>query len=222
MQLWEYLLAEDKRLDLSDPARAWDWIRHQSWMTTPARWTNRAQEAWPRSLQALKSIAARCRRKRPRTLTEEQSREYEELDSVAALYIDSLRPAIVFRPRGPGVLFADTFHFAVTPTEMMEFPPGSGEMQRVFVQRPTEHYFERDDWSVFWQVVFHGLLTGSGQAVCEVCGGLLGDKTPLGRTKKQRQCAKCRRKKWWDKQPIEKKREKWRIDNKKRKRKEQP
>ena len=118
------------------------------------------------------------------------------------------------------LLLADTYRgFRLMPTvraggffvPLRGGPPDLGD--RSAVEGTPEQYW-RDDWNVFWQVVFHGLLVESGPALCEGCGALLGRKTRTGRDKKQRWCGKCRYRKWAVKQPKKKMRAKWRADKK--------
>jgi hypothetical protein len=86
---------------------------------------------------------------------------------------------------------------------------------------PDSETFWWDGASVFWQLVFLGLLEDTGPAVCRGCGALLGDLTPTGRRKKASVCKSCTYRNWWDSQPSERKRDRWNTDYRKRKKRQQ-
>jgi hypothetical protein len=208
------LAAAEQRRNLSNPVAAWKWIQSQPWCPGESLWTPRAQENWPRNLIAFRSLARRLRCKKGR-VSAKKATVFQLEDGVAMSYLFLLRPVFVARSGGPW--FEDTFvAVELGPTmktpKVFAVPPGHPMPERIAVP-PTEvavqPWYTVDDWDVFWQVAFYGLLTGSGPAVCENCGELLGRN-------RAKQCGKCRRRKWWDKQPQEKKREKWRTDNMKR------
>jgi hypothetical protein len=212
MELWEYLLAADRRSDLSEPAAAWAWIQTQPWgsATEGGRWTDRAKAEWRPNLLALRGIARRLQRKRPRRLTEDQVAALRDEDWVAYRYIRLMHPCALHPDGGSAVLFGDAYlGFRLMPTRPVV---GSAAlMGRESLDGTPEEYWI-DDWAVFWQVVFHSLLQDGGPAVCQTCGAFLGRQTKTGRHKKQRQCGKCRWRKWRAKQPKKKMREKWKQD----------
>jgi hypothetical protein len=81
---------------------------------------------------------------------------------------------------------------------------------------PNSEVWWLDNASLFWQIVFLSLLEDSGPAVCQVCGAILGDKTPKGRKKRQTVCKRCRWREWWGKQSKDRKRARWRADYRQR------
>jgi hypothetical protein len=81
---------------------------------------------------------------------------------------------------------------------------------------PHPQMYWLNDCQFFWQCIFLSMLTGSGPAVCQGCGRMMGDKTAKGRPKKACWCNRCRQRNWRKKQSIEKMRRKWRTDQKKK------
>jgi len=61
----------------------------------------------------------------------------------------------------------------------------------------------------FWRLVFASLATDELPPLCRGCGKQLG-KTPGGRWPRADVCKKCRFREWYDKQPEEKHRARWR------------
>jgi hypothetical protein len=211
MQLWKYLLDADKANDLSEPESAWTWIQAQRWDVRPEQWTELAKRSWGRMLPVLRSIAVRLSRKRPRRLTPAQVEIYTMEDWFAQEYLNLLQPVAVHKDGSPadGLLFKGTYlKFQPMPTYVAgNFTPQGGVLRRWCEGKPEE--YGRDDFQVFWQVVFQGLLMDSAPAVCETCGGAV-------KGKRQRQCERCRWKKWWEKKSTTEKRQKWQEDNRNR------
>jgi hypothetical protein len=223
MQTWEYLLAADRRADLSDPAAAWAWIQGQPWgaSTEERFWTEPARRDWRRNVLVLRSVARRLSRKCPRLLPAEVKEAFRNEDAVAYSYIGMLVKSVLHPDGGPDLLFVDSYSgFRLLPGV---FDPRTG--RRRSVEGTPEEYC-LDDWCVFWQVVFHGLLDDrspnpaareGSPAICQTCGTFLGKRTRTGRQKKQQQCGKCRWRKWRRKQSKKKMRSKWREDKQQQK-----
>jgi hypothetical protein len=218
MQLWQYLLAADKKKDLGDPAAGWAWMGRQPWgiFAGASRWTDQAQANWRPNLLALRGIARRLARKRPRRQTVEQVEECGREDRVAYRYIRLMHPCVRFRDGGPSVLYRDTYlGFRLAPTyaappELRHF--GDRLSVEVTPGGAGQEFYWLDDWTVFWEEVFFGLVAEAGPVVCEVCGRDLGVTTATGRPKKQQVCGKCRYRAWYKRQPKTKLRAKWRED----------
>jgi hypothetical protein len=211
VQLWEYVLGEDQRNDLSDLDSAQDWIRAQPWgvFWRPTWWTPRARENWGRNLLALRSLARRLKGRRLRHPAPKGEDHDREADAVAFGYLGLMHPSVHVKDESPGVLTASNFlGVRLSPTVVLD------GRRTAFFEDPAHFWF--NDFDFFWQVVFHSLLVGSGPATCQECGALLGDTTPKNRPKKQRLCDRCRWRRWRKKQPAEKMRARWRDDYKKR------
>jgi hypothetical protein len=229
MRLWQYLLAEDKRIDLSTPEAAAAWLCSQPWGLRAE--TASAPTHWTRDLLALRSLARRLRGRRPRRRAPAAPEDDAAADRIAFHYLGLMHTCVVLSPPG-GVLSAATFRgVSLLPTYALDDalslgPSGECVIQRVAFEwqpRPSgedvegQLNFWREDGAVFWQIVFHSLLTDSGLAICQTCGAALGNETPTGRPKKQRQCGPCRWQAWRRRQPPQAMRQRWRDDEKKRK-----
>lgn len=228
MRLWEYLLAEDQRIDLSTPGAAAAWLRRQPWgiradaATAPANWT--------RDLLALRSLAGRLKGRRLRRRAPAGLENDVAADRIAFHYLGLMHTCVVLSPPG-GVLSAATFRgVSLLPTYALPAPLSldpSGErvIHRVAFEwqpRPSgedvegQLHFWREDGAVFWQIVFQSLLADSGPAICQACGAALGNETPTGRPKKQRLCGRCRWQAWRRGRSPQEMRQRWRDDAKKR------
>ena len=229
MQLWQYLLAEDQRIDLSTPGAAAAWLRSQPWGLRAE--TASAPTHWTRDLLALRSLARRLTGRRPRRRAPAGLEDDAAADLIAFHYLGLMHTCVVLSPPG-GVLSAATFRgVRLLPTYALAAPLSlgpSGErvIQRIafgWQPRPSgedvegQLYFWREDGAVFWQIVFQSLLTDSGPAICQACGAALGNETPTGRPKKQRQCGPCRWQAWRSRQSRQAMRQRWRDGAKKRK-----
>jgi hypothetical protein len=211
MKLWEYLLAANKKLDLSDPERARKWFCSQPWWGAPALgegvgWTERAREKWPSNLKTLRSLARRLKGTRSK---QPFSAEDRQADRVLHDYLGMLRVCVNDkRPVLTDPWTKKTFGgLVVLPTWSDSRHPATHPFF-------TPILYLQDDLDFFWQCVFYSLVSDGGEVFCAGCGRPLGDKTPGGRPKKQQLCDRCRWRKWRVKQPLEKMRAKWREDKK--------
>jgi hypothetical protein len=232
MQLWDYLLVEDQRLDLSNPDTATEWLQGQPWgirgdaAAAPPNWT--------RNLLALRNLARRLKPQHNRWSPDGLENDLFA-DAILRDYLGLMRPSLVLAaaPDTPpsSLLTARTFRgLQLLPTFALHTPlpldsSGTRTVDRLSVEWRPNHcggdacghlFIWRDDGAVFWQVVFHSLVADSGPAICQTCGALLGDSTPTGRKKKQAHCARCRWRAWSKKQSASSKRAKWRADYAKR------
>jgi hypothetical protein len=230
VQLWELLLEADRRLDLADLGQALAWLHKQPW-GVQGEWPEKVREHWTRNVLALRSLAVRLKRWRPGRgrLVRKGPENNADADQVAFGYLRLMTRVVLVAPPG-GPLTARNFrgvHYRPTcplaegqrPTDATGRPIADRipvEADHLADPAMTRAYFwALSGGDVFWQVVFDGLLADSGPAVCRSCGALLGDVTPTGRHKRQQWCRRCLYKKWYAKQPAEKKRARWRVDYRK-------
>src|SRR5262245_14114844 len=215
MQLWELLLRDDQRLDLSKPENALEWLLSRPWGIQGGGdwWTERARSNWIDNILALRSLARRLKKKRLRRPVPGEAGLGEMMaDRRLATYVGMLRVGLDYVQTGRiEGLSTRTFKGVVILPSVTQH---TGER---IAEIPPPANFWRDYLEFFWQVVFQTFVTDSGPAVCKDCGASLGDKTPTGRTKKQQQCGRCRWREWRKKQPQGRMRRKWRTDAKKRK-----
>lgn len=196
MELWKYLLAADKKLNLSDPDAAWKWIQQQNWQLSPnCRWTPAAAKNWRKNLDALKCMSKRLK---SRSVPD----GHQEADTVVEYYVGMLRPT--WRPslHPPWVL-------ELMPTVLD--PVG----ERVWFRGKEDYliqFSDWEDWDYFWQLVFRGLLTGTGLSLCKTCGAELPKNPNRRRPSRRETCDSCQWQKWRAKQPKKKMREKWKED----------
>jgi hypothetical protein len=202
MQLWEYLLAEDRRLDLANLKNAGIWLLERPWWPKgsdrkgdPALWNEPAKCNWKQNILCLRTLAQRLKSKRRPASAEEQVQEIMAQKTLFD-YLEKLR--VTAMPIG------NSFRAAVLPTQ------ANGNL----AGPPPEPYFPMDGLHVFWQAVFFSFVDGAGAPVCERCGVDVAGKTKTGRAKKRRLCDRCRYKQWRAAQPPEKMRAKWRQDKK--------
>jgi hypothetical protein len=222
MELWEHLLNDDQRCDLSQPRAAWDWLRSRPWGMTGDKLC--VPSNWTRNLHALRSLARRVRAKRLRLRPPEGMDHDLVADRIALEYVQLMHVCLVCAEGG--VLSSQSFRgIQLLPTyalaqPMKLDPSGHRLINRLAVQGGVEHVQSLllwlNDGELFWQLIFHSLLAGGGPAICQTCGAMLGDTTPTGRKKKQAQCQRCRWRAWSARQSPAKKRARWRADYKKR------
>jgi hypothetical protein len=199
MQLWEYLFNEDQRSDLADPAR----IGHVEGLverltggTRPPQWLSVIH--WTHNLLCLRVLSRRLKKKRLKPKLSFMDDLPSESDALKRLhyYVGMFR--VIAEPKNRPC------KLTILPGDKDGFP-----MESAGPYRDWEEALE-----VYWQVVFRSLLLGE-VSVCERCGANITGKTPKGRPKRRTLCDKCTWKKWYEKQPAEKMRAKWRLDKKK-------
>jgi hypothetical protein len=226
MLLWRFVLEADRKLDLAHPVRATAWLRAQWWGTTelPAGWAH--------NVLALRSLARRLKGRRG-TRSVPTGDENEALaDRTAYGYLRWMRLSVIQRRPGGPLSAVNFLGIKALPTYPL--PPGglplgaesksilarmSFEWDETDTQAMVRDVFWRDDGSVFWQIVFFGVLTDSGAAVCTLCGRGLGERTPKGQAKRQVTCRPCKQRRYWESKPLEEKRARWRADYHKRSKK---
>jgi hypothetical protein len=223
MEFWAYVLGADQREDLASPEAGRAWLTRQRWYAPTTHgewWTARAAEGWVGNVHTLRSLAKRLKGRRlrhPSIATDLQADV--RLHQAVSLF----RVTIDRQPAGGPTLSRHNYRgLVIGPSVSTGFPAdpersNMGGGGRRAEPQPPPPQFWLDDCELFWQLVFHSLLTEGGPACCEACGEVLGDTTPTGRPLRRRHCARCRNKVWWAKQPQERKRAKWRADEQKRK-----
>jgi hypothetical protein len=202
MELWEWLLNEDRRLNLADPDRVILWLDKAPWWPKePGKEcrpvsgfeSESVRAAWTRNMLCLRSLARKLKRKPVRTKA-----------------IPSSAEALDVLHRYIGMLQVQATPHA-QPTELVIVSPVHIKYARVQRLPPERIVYPE----AFWVTVFRSFVQGNGQ-VCGRCGKLTGT-TPTGRRRRQRLCKDCRWLKWREKQPAKKMQEKWRTDKKKQK-----
>lgn len=210
MQLWEWVLREDRRLDLTDPAAALEWFaKHRTYFVPfPVKW-DKERPPWPKevlarwqaNVNALRSLAQRLRGRKGRTADIEAF----DADDMFARHIYGLR------------LLLDADHLADgqrVPLTASRFTGVSLSFGSVAVS----DYPKLDPlWAMLssvqdavWRKVFGSLATDQVPPVCSApgCGKPL-EPTPGGRVARAPMCKACKYKSWYAKQPKTKLRQRW-------------
>jgi hypothetical protein len=217
----EYLLAADKELDLSDPGRAADWLKERPWGFTGGApdLTN-----WTAYLHALRALARRLSGKKA---AREADDDWQTPDLIAGYFLRRfvLWPAVGPAKKGGaggsplwgGVrLTPRTFRgLQVFPTyQPPDRPPGQRVVAAVELRadHPNSVVFWFCGGELFWQMAFRSLLANEGPAVCSRCGEQLVATKKAGKRSRRKLCKRCQYKDWYDRQPVEKKRERWNRD----------
>ena len=212
MKLWEFVLAADKKLDLSKAKQARDWLASQPWGQPVS--ASLTLPVWVLNLSALRSIARRLKGKttaRPSgRLTDAQA------DTVAAQSLAKLSAWAERTPAGKPLSKTTYRGVRLYPTYLArDRMDAQGKPARIVAAQewkagfPNSEVFWWDDGSLYWQLVFLSLLEDSGPAICKTCGAMLGNVTPTGHKSKTSLCKKCLWKNWYAKQSTEQKRKRW-------------
>ncbi len=236
MLLWEYVIHGDREHDLTRTAGAREWLASFPWGPL-GEWPLPAN--WEKNVLALCSLARRIGGRRLHRKPPPRGRNDFYADGIATEYLGKMRRCILQKQVqiGPDAmseqppLSKTSFKIIELPTVYL--PPGphsrplneKGEplTDRLPVDWTADPgwwvssltrgvYLWPNDADIFWQLVFDSLLTGSGPAVCQLCGEVLGAFTPQGRRKRQLTCKPCQRRKWFSNQSMKRKRTIYRRD----------
>jgi hypothetical protein len=217
MRLAEYVLVEDRRLDLADLTTARDWLFSRDWYGTEDSkglplafyWTAQAQEQWPINIDALRSLAWRLLRTRKGQLKARRPVDGFSpwrADTILGqhlglmrLKVERPRPSMTTRrARKPQPLSAATLDLMQWPTKA---PESGSSGDRIKVQPWPENFCE-DNWQVFWQCVFYSLVLKGHFPVCSECGVALRGRQSV--------CRSCSYRRWERDQSRASLRKKWR------------
>jgi hypothetical protein len=216
MRLFEFVLREDGRLNLADPAAA------RGWMTTQWWWPREGQEGeevpytsfvpegvwaeFARNVIYLRSLASRLwgrRSKHPYPTGGPVKVIHQAADNALIHHLGMMRPTVAPKVGSGGSYWTrETFAgVALLPTRA-----GAGGA-RSPVPADAAYFADSD---IFWQSVYYSVVSDFALSVCEQCGSVLGTGlTPTGRPSKRRACARCRWKKWRGHQSKEMMRARW-------------
>jgi len=217
MRLAEFVLQEDRRLDLAEMVKARDWLFSLNWWPRHVgddgkqrpfayHWSDAAQAEWQPNVNALRSLA-------PRLLGTRKVRRPVDgfspfhADVVLRQYLALMRFHVAggkLRAGKPQQLSAASVNVTAWPTVVG--PHG----ERLAVQ-PWPARFWENDLRVFWQCVFYSLVMTGHFPVCADCGQPLPETTKTGRRGRQSVCGRCRYQRWERRQPKASLREKWRT-----------
>jgi hypothetical protein len=211
MQLWEWVLTEDRRQDLAEPAAAVEWFAAHRARYVPfvLKWDKAGHPPWPKAVlsrwqanvNALRSLAARLHGRKVR----EADIDPIEADRLFFGHISGLRLRVDAE---------DKAKVGLEPLKASTFRGVTLSWDRVSV---NDHPKLEPMWAMlasvqdaFWRVVFGSLATDEVPPVCSASGcGKPLDKTPGGRTPRAPMCKSCRYKAWYTAQPITKLRKRW-------------
>jgi hypothetical protein len=216
MRLFEYVLAEDRRLDLSDVQKTRVWLSERPWNVEPH--LDDALSRWTPNLLALRSVARRLQG--GRGVRPCHGMSDRDADMVLQEHLSCVCVWPVCAVTTSGALdFKDYRGLQVFPTyQPRDRPPGcrTVAVAELASDSPEAETFWWDGASLFWQRVFLSLLQEGGPAICQRCGRQLVGLTPKGRPRKQSKCKQCAWRDWRAKQSPESMRERWKNDYKKR------
>jgi len=212
--MWEWVLQEDAKLDLSDPTTAAGWFADVPNRAVPFKvkwdkdrkpWSRPIVVKWQEALYSLRSVAKRLQDAKVRPTDIDPI----EADRVFERYLSRLMPVIkrsdgMFRRLvEPAPLRAATF-------KGIEFNPG---VMTVSDYPKLDKY-----WAAVamimdgtWRKAFGSLATDQIMPVCSGCGKQL-ELTAGGKIPRADRCKKCRFKEWYTAQPQSKLRNRWRAN----------
>jgi hypothetical protein len=222
MLLWQYVLAADNQLDLSDPATGDAWLAEQPWglkavtaeggrLPFSPPWDQGQKQEWRACVLALRSVVKRLNGYRVRRPVASGRHEQKRADSLFAHYLGLLKlvPTAAPRRRGPRRPLARATFLGLRAVPTAE--RGVQPVRRVTLRNPTEWLHEPE---VFWQCVFYSCVSSSIDPVCETCGKPFGP-TPTGRHSRARVCQRCKWNQWKERQPKTELRKRWALDKRK-------
>jgi hypothetical protein len=192
MRLWELVISEDRRNDLSDAATAREWVQRQPWWLlgeTVGPWDAATARDWAGAIRSLRSIVRRLGFTRN---TREPDIEPVIADRIAGGYVGLLQPYL----------------HRLRPTE------GAGLTRATFGGlrlRPVEEKFASvaGDLRFFFQRVFGSLFVPDvTPPVCSTCGRDL-PTTAGGRPSRRKTCGACRQRASFARKSQKAKREIW-------------
>jgi hypothetical protein len=239
MELWDYLLTADRRLDLADPDRALDWLRHQPFGFRDS-WPEGATENWTAGILALRLLARRVKGRKVRRVTAAAIKEKLDRETEADLrlnrYLAMMRPTreqtesgLLTASNNRGIRLRAAYPLP-TPVPLDE--RGNKVLTHktiTFADLAVPELAQLVLWTFgrgepFWQLVFHDLVSNekASPTVCQRCGAFLGEDTVTGRRVRAEWCPRCRWQNWQAKQSADAKHKRWRSDYAKRKSKTKP
>jgi hypothetical protein len=230
MRLWQYLLAADRKLNLSEPRTAAAWIAAQPWglpaaaastpWNLPAGPAAAALDGWEANVLALRSVAVRLRK--ARKVRPVSGMSPGEADLRVEFYVGYLRPFPDAERTGRTHVLTDKTYkgLRLFPTYRAPDRPGRPLMiaaAELEAGVPKSDVWWLDGALLFWQFIFWGLLEDAGPVICQGCGKRLAAYTKTGRKSRLAKCARCRDKAWRDGLSPAAKRAIWNRDAKKKK-----
>lgn len=214
MQLWEFVLAADRKLDLADPAAATAWFSavpnrqigiRIRWDSDTSQLEGPILEKWRKAVHTLRSLAGRLKGRK----TREPGLEPLTADHVFGWYVGQVRLRIARAdddmPSKP--LTARSFLGVRLGFEVIYWRESDYPTIPDLYWRQVAGLMD-----AFWRQVFGSLATDELKPVCDTCGAELGG--PSGRKPRTGRCKKCVFKAWYKKQPRAKLRERWRAASK--------
>jgi hypothetical protein len=222
VNLWQFILAADNRLDLAKLDKAREWLFSLPWWPTSAgkptdaNWTERAQRNWQENLVNLRSLVRRLKGERAKhevPLPADPWTVYlhdETADQALGRYLDMLRVQVgreqvrVAEGHAPQAMSRKTYRGMVIMPTVADL---RGERS---CQPHHPAFYPANDFDYFWQCVFFSLVHDDTPVFCEGCGRKIGDGlTRKGRVMRQKLCSSCRHQKWKQKQSKKTLREMW-------------